>query len=146
MIYISIIHPRTEEEFHKYYYLRWEILRKPWNQPKIIGPVDDDNDAIHFLALDENESALGVCRMHFNTPNEAQCRFVATANNAQGKGVGKALMLAAENYALESGSTQMILHARENAVAFYQSIGYSIKEKSYLLFDEIQHYLMEKSL
>jgi len=143
---IKVIHPRTEEEFHKYFLLRWEILRKPWNQPKIIAPVEDDNDSVHFMVIDNNENALGVCRLHFNTPNEGQCRFVATSNEAQGKGIGKKIMKAAENYALESGSTQMILHARENAIPFYKSIGYTIKEESYLLFDKIQHYLMGKEL
>ena len=34
---IRIIHPDTEEEFEKYHLLRWEILRKPWNQPKEKG-------------------------------------------------------------------------------------------------------------
>jgi len=42
--------------------------------------------------------------------------------------------------------TQMILHARDNAVPFYKSIGCPVKEKSYLLFDEILHYLKIKVL
>jgi ribosomal protein S18 acetylase RimI-like enzyme len=38
------------------------------------------------------------------------------------------------------------LHAREIAIGFYQKLGYQMIEKSHLLFGEIQHYLMEKTL
>jgi hypothetical protein len=41
---------------------------------------------------------------------------------------------------------EMILHAREIAIPFYESLGYEIIEKSHCLFNEIQHYLMRKSL
>jgi predicted GNAT family N-acyltransferase len=51
-----------------------------------------------------------------------------------------------EKVAMEKGWQEIILEARENAVPFYESIGYSIIEKSYLLFGEIQHYRMKKAL
>jgi hypothetical protein len=38
------------------------------------------------------------------------------------------------------------LQARENAVGFYKRCGYAVKEKSYLMWEVIQHYLMEKEL
>ena len=40
----------------------------------------------------------------------------------------------------------VVLEARENAVPFYESLGYSMIEKSYLLFGEIQHFRMKKAL
>jgi len=40
----------------------------------------------------------------------------------------------------------VILHARENTLPFYQHHGYTLVERSFLLFDEIQHYLMSKRL
>jgi predicted GNAT family N-acyltransferase len=38
----------------------------------------------------------------------------------------------------------VILHAREMAVPFYERMGFQVTEKSHLLFGEIQHYLMQK--
>lgn len=38
------------------------------------------------------------------------------------------------------------LQSRENAVEFYKSCGYDIKEKSFKLWDVIQHYLMIKTI
>jgi hypothetical protein len=38
------------------------------------------------------------------------------------------------------------LQARENAVAFYERNGFHVVKPSFLLFNEIQHFLMEKML
>jgi len=40
----------------------------------------------------------------------------------------------------------IVLDAREPAVGFYLKLGYMITEKSYLLFNEIQHFRMTKNL
>jgi GNAT superfamily N-acetyltransferase len=64
----------------------------------------------------------------------------------QGKGVGKALIKFLENRAVTMGIGTIILQARENAVNFYLSQGYSVVEKTFLLYDSIQHYLMQKNL
>jgi len=40
----------------------------------------------------------------------------------------------------------MILHARDYALNFYEKLGYQKIEKSYKLFDVLQHYLMTKNL
>ena len=55
-------------------------------------------------------------------------------------------MEALENIALEKGALRIILQARNNAVEFYKNNGFAIVEKSYILFDEIQHWLMRKEL
>ena len=67
-------------------------------------------------------------------------------NDQQGKGVGKELMTYLENKTSENNRTKIILQARENAVPFYLSIGYSIKEKTFFLWNKIQHYKMGKEL
>ena len=66
--------------------------------------------------------------------------------NTQGLGIGKLLIAYAEEKAKQQGATKMILQAREIAVEFYKKCGYQIVEKSFLMWNEIQHYLMEKPL
>jgi predicted GNAT family N-acyltransferase len=51
-----------------------------------------------------------------------------------------------EDQAKTKGWTEIVLEARENAVPFYKRIGYTINAESYLLFGEIQHYRMSKTL
>jgi len=98
------------------------------------------------MACDQHNTILGVCRLQYNSPTEAQLRFMGVKENTQGLGIGKLLIQYAEEKAKQHGSTKMILQARELAVDFYKKCGYRIVEKSFLMWDEIQHYLMEKNL
>jgi len=143
---IIIRKPQTPKEFEAYYLLRYELLRKPWQQP--IGSEKDNQEdiAIHAMAVDEDENVLGVCRLQFNSENEAQLRFMAVKENTQGLGIGKKLIDYMEAEAKKGGAKTIILQARENAVGFYEKCGYLIKEKTFLMWNQIQHYLMAKNI
>lgn len=138
--------PQSKQDFAKYYQLRWEILRKPWGQPKGSEVTTEEDSCIHAMVLADSGEILGVARLQFNSPQTAQVRFVAVAQQAQGKGVGKLLMEYLEKIAKEKGAEEVVLDARENAVPFYKKINYQVTEKTYLLFNEIQHYRMVKKL
>ncbi len=73
---IEIRAPKTKKEQEEYYNLRWEILRKPWNQPKGSEKDEYENDAIHIAAF-VNGKIIGVGRIHFNSKEEAQIRYMA---------------------------------------------------------------------
>ena len=142
----KIREPQTSKEFEAYYLVRYEVLRKPWNQPKGSEMDDMENHCVHAMACDTNNNILGVGRIQFNTPTEAQIRYMAVIENAQGLGIGKKLIDYLENEALKKGASKIILQSRFNAIDFYKKCGYSVKKKSYLMWGEIQHYLMEKTL
>ena len=91
-------------------------------------------------------NALAVGRLQFNSTHEAQIRFMAVADDLQGKGLGSQIISVLENVAREKGIQRIILSARENALQFYNNNGYEIVKKTHLLFDEIQHWLMRKEL
>ncbi len=135
--------PNTQEEWDEYYTLRYQVLRAPWNQP--IGSERNEGDEIaqHFAFFEEGK-IIGVGRLDYMSATIAQVRFMAVAETSQGKGIGKKLMQHMEKIAIETGRTELILHAREIALPFYKNLGYTITEKSHLLFGEIQHYLMRK--
>jgi N-acetylglutamate synthase-like GNAT family acetyltransferase len=143
---MDLITPTTAQHWQAYYALRFSVLREPWNQPLGSEVLQDEASAIHAMAVDEDEKVLGVARMHESSPKQGQVRCVAVATGQQGKGIGKLIMRHLEKLAAEKGWQEIVLEARENAVPFYESLGYSIIEKSYLLFDEIQHYRMKKAL
>ncbi len=137
--------PHTDADWKAYYALRFSVLREPWNQPLGSEILGDEQDAIHIMAVANNQ-VMGVARMHESAPNQGQVRCVAVATSQQGKGVGKAIMQALESQAEAKGWNEIVLEARENAVPFYKSLGYQIEQESYLLFGEIQHYRMKKAL
>ena len=100
----------------------------------------------HIMAVDDKNEVIGIARLQFNTTTEAQVRYMAVDKPYERSGIGRELMKAAELRAKESSHKYMVLDAREPAVGFYQKLGYKITEKSYLLFDVIQHYRMKKEL
>ena len=144
---MKIIEPNSSAEFEQYYNLRYEVLRKPWLQPKGSEKDDGDKSSIHRMIIDEsNGKAVAVGRLQFNTSEEAQIRYMAVSDNYQLKGYGNIIVKTLEDIALNEGIRNIILQARENALKFYWKNGYEIIEKSYLLFDEIQHWLMVKKI
>jgi len=144
---VKIIEPNSSAEFELYYNLRYEVLRKPWLQPKGSEKDDGDKSSIHRMIIDEsNGKAVAVGRLQFNTSEEAQIRYMAVSDNYQLKGYGNIIVKTLEDIALNKGIRNIILQARENALKFYWKNGYEIIEKSYLLFDEIQHWLMVKKI
>jgi N-acetylglutamate synthase-like GNAT family acetyltransferase len=140
--------PENTQEWDAYFDLRWRILRAPWNQPK--GTEKDETEhevnTFHAMAVNDSGDIYGVARLHLIPENNAQLRYMAVNEAFQGKGVGKALIKFLEHKALTLGTSNIILQARENAVNFYLSQGYSVVEKTFLLYGSIQHYLMKKNL
>lgn len=140
---MEIRSPKTEQEWEDYYNLRYEILRKPLNQPKGSERNDGDATGIH-LALYDDGNLRAIARLDQASEKVSQVRFVAVDTSLQGKGYGRLIMEAAEEKSKKLGNEKMILHARDYALDFYLHIGYKKIEKSYKLFDVLQHYLMEK--
>ena len=144
---MEIIEPNTSDEFKIYYNLRYEVLRKPWFQPKGSERDEEEETSHHRMIIDlPNGKAVAVGRLQFNTIEEAQIRYMAVSDDYQGMGFGSKMLIVLDNIAREKGSRKIILQSRGNAVKFYEKNGYEIIEKSYLLFDEIQHWLMGKEL
>ncbi len=137
--------PQTIKEWEDYYDLRFQLLRKPWGQPKGSERTKEDTfeNTYHFACFDAKE-IVGVGRLDYIESDKAQIRFFAIKENRQGKGIGTLLLKEMEKYAISMKINKIILQARENAVSFYEKNGYQKRKKTHLLFGEIQHFLMEK--
>ncbi|MCH2225556.1 MAG: GNAT family N-acetyltransferase [Crocinitomicaceae bacterium] len=140
---IEIRSPKTESEWNTYYSMRYEILRKPLNQPLGSERNDGDIEGIHF-ALYDNQVLRAIARLDQAEIGISQVRFVAVDTSLQGKGYGRKIMHAVEQHSRKSGNTKIILQARDNALAFYKKLDYQLIKKTHLLFGIVQHYLMEK--
>lgn len=142
---MEIIEPKSDEEWEKYMECRWEILRKPWNQPRGSEKLEDDDQSFHAMMVDES-IVIGTIRLSQINDAVFQIRSMAVRDAFQNKGIGKLLIHYMENLTKAKRGNKVMLHARENAVEFYKNSGYKVVKKSYLLFDEIQHWQMEKEL
>lgn len=138
--------PKSQQELDQYYHLRWKILRKPLNQKQ--GSEKDELEAqsVHRAIFDVKGNIVAVARLHFSGMFNAQIRYMAVADNFQGKGLGQQLVLALEEFAINLGINLISLKAREQAVNFYQKLSYTNISFSHLLFGKIKHFNMEKKL
>jgi predicted GNAT family N-acyltransferase len=143
-----IIQPQSNIHWEQVYALRFKLLREPWQQARGTEMADDDSTSLHAAILDAQNNVIATSRIHRLSEEQAQIRFMAVAQEWQGKGIGEAVLRFTEGLGRRNftGITSYCLHARENAVVFYQKNGYEIVEKSYVLFDAIQHYLMKKNV
>jgi GNAT superfamily N-acetyltransferase len=142
---LAIREPRTQEEWADYYDLRWRILRKPWAEAKASARDEHESGAIHLMAWAE-DTLVGVGRLHFNSPEEAQVRYMAVEPEHSGHGVGSSILHALEDRARHAGARRIVLNAREMAVSFYRKHGYTLVGKSGTLFGSIDHWSMSKDI
>ncbi len=135
----------TTNEIESIIQLRYDILRAPWGQSKESATDELESISVNaYIALNNEVIACG--RLQENEGKVGQIRFMAVAKNYQGKGLGEKILVLLETEAKNKQLVKIELQARENAVKFYERNGYSIVESSFLLWGQIQHYLMQKFL
>ena len=141
----SIKSPENKEEWDSYLLFRWEVLRKPLGMSKDSLADSIEDESFHLMGIDEEKNVIASGRVHFNSKNEAQIRYMAVDENFKRKGVGTEIVKELEKYALSKGIVNMILNARENAISFYLSLGYE-EVGPYQSDTGIPHKTMKKSL
>jgi len=127
--------PKTVPEFERYYQLRWQILRKPWDQP--LGSERDglEQESIHRMIIDANDNVLAVGRLEKSSQFSGQIRFMAVSSKAEGQGLGQQIIAALEHQAQILGITEVTLNAREDAIGFTRNwvIAYKVFRIYYLM-------------
>ena len=74
--------------------------------------------------IDKKIVACG--RLHLNSPDEAQIRYMAVDDYHRGKGIGKQVVEELESYAKLKKVDSIILNARDHAIRFYEKSGYEV--------------------
>ena len=124
--------------------LRTELLRKPLGltfDPKELEKEKDDV----LIGAFEDERMLGCCLLTKVDAQTLRLRQMAVSNNLQGKGIGRALMIFAENIARDMGFQTLMMHARVSATGFYEKLGY-VKKDGQFIEITIPHVVMVKRL
>lgn len=126
---LQVITPTTEQEWDAYYALRYQVLRKPFRRPP--GSEKDEYDQVgqHRMLVKADNSIVGIGRLHFNSSEEAQIRFMVVAPKYQGEGHGVLLVQSLELLARQQGAKRVIIRSRDTTLGFYLKCGYEIKEE-----------------
>ncbi len=141
----QLITPQTEAQWQAYYQLRYLVLRAPWQQPQ--GSERDalESPAYHRMIVDADGVVLAVGRLHQVDADTMQIRYMAVAEAARGHGFGAKVLQALEQQAVDCGAKQVMLNARDSALAFYKKSGYQTGAEQPALFG-IAHFQMHKAL
>ena len=132
------------QEYKQMIQLRMEMLRKPLGLSFSAEDLEKEKDDILIGAF-EDDKLLGCCLLTKIDDKNVRLRQMAVPNNLQGKGVGRALMVFAENIARDLGFYKLIMHARKTALGFYGKMGYNISGDEFTEVT-IPHFVMEKNL
>ena len=131
-------------EYKQMIKLRDDILRKPLGLGFTPEELEQEKENMLIGAFEE-EDMLGCCMLVEENGETVRLRQMAVLNDLQGKGIGRALMSFAENLARDRGYKILSMHARKNAVGFYEKMGYKVAGDE---FNEVTlpHFVMEKRL
>ena len=105
---------------------------------------DQDDEALHLVALGCGERVLGTCRLLF-TGHTARLGRLVVERAVRRQGIARALLACAEHEALAAGARRIRLNAQTQALALYSAAGYSELGAPFLEVG-IEHIRMEKTL
>jgi predicted GNAT family N-acyltransferase len=140
---LRIIDHNTEA-YKKMVALRFDILRKPLGLTFSTAELEKEKNDI-LIVYDDEELIEGCCILTKVNEEMVQLRQMAVITGLQGKGIGRAIMLFAENIARDTGYKILMMHARDTAVGFYEKLGYEVQGN---MFEEVSipHFEMRKKL
>jgi predicted GNAT family N-acyltransferase len=133
--------------------LRRAVLRPNW---PLGSPMhgDDNPDAVHLAALDEDETVIGCCLVLPNAypprpdePQAWQLRGMATVPRCQSQGVGGRVLASALAEIERRDGALVWCDARSSAVAFYAQHGFAVEGPQFLHVESgIPHHRMWRAL
>ena len=83
-----------------------------------------EEESFHLMGISKEGRVIASGRVHFNSTDEAQIRYMAVDDSFKRNGIGSQIVKSLEKYAISEGAKVMILNAREQAISFYLSLGY----------------------
>jgi predicted GNAT family N-acyltransferase len=124
-------------------FLRSKALREPMGLPLGAEIFPFENESLHLIAI--NEDKVIGCALFHPEGKSGRLYQMAVALGNRGRGVGTALLETMERTLRKQGFTSLYLHAREEAVSFYERLGYRKDGASFLEIG-IRHLKMTKVL
>jgi predicted GNAT family N-acyltransferase len=125
--------------------LRGRVLRTPLGLDPATARHPAEEQATHWCAYSAQGALVGCVSLLPLEWGEVKLLQMAVEPAWQGRGVGRALVLAFEDHAAAILSSRIVLHARCAAQGFYARLGY-LPEGDVFEEVSIPHILMAKDL
>ncbi len=131
-------------EYEQMVQLRTDMLRKPLGLSFSSEELEKEKDDV-LIGLFEDERILGCCLLTTVSSDLVRLRQMAVPNNLQLKGVGRAILIFAENISRDMGFKTLMMHARVTAAGFYEKLGY-VRDDGEFMEVTVMHVVMRKRL
>jgi GNAT superfamily N-acetyltransferase len=107
------------------HYVRTETMVKGFRIPLYEEFDERDSEmSLYVLVLDDIDP-VAACRIRFSEgEEEAKIERVSVLKEYRNKGVGRLLIDEAEGWIRESGIKKICITSRDEAVGFYEALGY----------------------
>lgn len=121
------------------------MLRAPLGLNLFDEDLSPEQHQEHFGLFDPSGAIVACVIAVRVSPDKAKIRQMAVHSGHQRRGHGQRIMRLVEQHLAKAGVRRTVLHARETAIGFYESLGY---QKVGEPFTEIgiPHLAMEKHL
>lgn len=137
---ISFGTPEYDEEVG----LRDRILRQPLGLQFHIKDLEKEYNDIHLVCFADSGKMAGCLILSPVDQYIIKMRQVAVDQAWQKKGIGTMLVAASEEYALQKGFDEIVLHARDLAVPFYLRLGYEVYGDPFTEVGILHHAMKKK--
>ncbi len=136
--------PHQSKHYELAVLLRQKVLRTPLGMTLDPAQLAKEGGDVHFVAVEGSE-VVGCLILTALPSGEAKMRAVAVEPARQGEGIGRRMVEAFEAYCRGHGFGEIVLNARDTAVPFYESLGYSIEGEGFVEVT-VPHHMMRKFL
>ena len=107
------------------HYVRTETMVKGFRIPLHKEFDEGDSEQASYVLVLDDIYPVAACRIHFPDEEEAaKIERVSVLEEYRNKGVGRLLIEEAENWIRESGIKKICITSRDEAVGFYEALGY----------------------
>lgn len=133
-----------QEELDQVFSVRTKVFVDEQNVPEEEEIDHLEEESTHFLVIDEESNPIGAGRFRV-VDSYGKVERICILPDFRSKGVGKDLMNTIEQYALSKQIEILKLNAQNQAIPFYEKLGYSVISDEFLDAG-IPHHTMKKHI
>lgn len=134
----------NSEAYKKGLELRDKVLRQPLGMSIYDDPLEAEKKDLHIVVMEESQ-VIGVCFYRSIDQETMQMKQVAVDPSFQPRHIGREMFIQSVQRLKQRQIKTIMVHARENALGFYQKLGF--EECGEPFFEVgIRHHLLKYNL
>ena len=107
---------------------------------------EHDGPQTRYIVIRDDVLPVATCRLYPEDAESMKLGRVVVLPEYRGRGLGRAVMTAAEDWARELGYRKTVLESRDNKIGFYEKLGYTADPDRIIRGDTFTCVYMEKTL